>query len=402
MKLKIIIILIFSYLNFTAFGIRDTIIIDSNNTIKLDQNAEKEVVKSLNPSNSIKNKSLDSLNIKEIKDQFFIKKNMRDLDKNSSMNLEYNEIIYTYIEKYLAKSNRLIPKMLGLAPYYFPMIEQKLDKYNLPLELKYLSVVESALNPKARSSSGATGLWQFMYPTGKQYGLNVNSYIDERQDPLKSTEAACAYFLKLYEMFEDWNLVLAAYNAGPGYMKRKMTKTGINNYWELRPYLKKETQGYIPSFLAITYAMTYYQEHGLNILEADIKFKETDTITLRNQCSYYLISDFFCVSEETIIYLNPALKKDIFMKGDIIVLPKDIIMDFVLNEDFFYSFLERVDNKEILINERMVIYLVEKGDYLGKIANEYNISVQDIKEWNNLESDNLAIGKKLILYVPES
>ena len=160
--------------------------------------------------------------------------------------------------------------MLSLSNYYFPIFEQTLDKYDLPLELKYLSIVESALNPNARSKSGARGLWQFMYPTAKEYGLRVTSYIDERLDPFKSTEAACKYFIKLYDLFGDWNLVLAAYNGGPGYIQRKMIATGHDNYWDLRPHLRTETRNYVPKFIAITYLMEFHTNYKFPIDTLDI------------------------------------------------------------------------------------------------------------------------------------
>ena len=174
------------------------------------------------------------------------------------------------------------------------MMEQQLDRFQIPLELKYLSIVESALNPKARSRSGAVGLWQFMYPTGKEYGLKVTSYIDERQDPLKSTIAACNYFEFLYSIFGDWHLVLAAYNGGPGYLKRVMEKTELTNYWDLRPHLRKETQGYVPKFIAISYAMTFYKEHNIEVINSEMDITKNDTISFKKQIPYHLLSEIFC------------------------------------------------------------------------------------------------------------
>ena len=331
-----------------------------------------------------------------------ILKRMQLLDKSSPMDFAFNEINYKYIQKYLGRDIKLISRMLGVSPYYFPMMEQQLDRFQIPLELKYLAIVESALNPKARSYSGATGLWQFMYPTGKEYGLEVTSYIDERQDPLKSTESACVYFVKLYEMFGDWNLVLAAYNGGPGYLKRVMAKTELTDYWDLRPHLRKETQGYVPAFIAVSYVMNFYKQHDIEIYNPNINFTNRDTISFQKQVPYYLFSEMFCVSTETLNYLNPSFKKELLLKGEVICLPEHVIMDIVRNEEYFYVFLERVYNREILINEERVVYSVEKGDYLGKIAKKYNISVPDIKEWNKLYSDNLSIGDTLILYVPKT
>lgn len=326
---------------------------------------------------------------------------LRKLDTYSPMDFSHNKYTQFYIERYLGKDVKLISRMLGASSYYFPMIEQQLDKYQIPLELKYLAIVESALNPKARSKSGATGLWQFMYPTATEYGLKVTSYIDERQDPLKSTIAACEYFVVLYEMFGDWNMVLAAYNGGPGYLKRLIAKKEINNYWDLRPYLRKETQGYVPKFIAMTYVMTYYKEHNIEVYNSNLDIKEIDTFSFKKQASYNLISEFLCVSIETLNYLNPSFKKEILPVGETICLPKEIIMDVVRNEDYFYEYLEKVDNKEILVNEIRLVYVVQKGDYLGKIAKQYGLSVSNIKDWNKMCSDNLSIGDKLILYIPD-
>ena len=326
---------------------------------------------------------------------------LRKLDTYSPMDFSYNKYTQFYIERYLGKDVKLISRMLGVSSYYFPMIEQQLDKHQIPLELKYLAIVESALNPKARSKSGATGLWQFMYPTATEYGLNVTSYIDERQDPLKSTIAACEYFLVLYEMFGDWNMVLAAYNGGPGYLKRLIAKKEINNYWDLRPYLRKETQGYVPKFIAMTYVMTYYKEHNIEVYNSNLNIKEIDTFSFKKQASYNLISESFCVSKETLNYLNPSYKKEILPVRETICLPKEIIMDIVINEDYFYEYLEKVDNKEILVNEIRLVYVVQKGDYLGKIAKQYGLTVSNIKDWNKMHSDNLSIGDKLILYIPD-
>ena len=326
---------------------------------------------------------------------------LRKLDDSSPMDFTYNKYTQFYIDRYLGRDVKLISRMLKISEYYFPMMEQQLDKFQIPLELKYLSIVESALNPKARSRSGATGLWQFMYPTGKEYGLEVTSYIDERQDPLKSTIAACEYFTTLYEMFGDWNLVLAAYNGGPGYLRRLIAKKELNDFWELRQYLRKETQGYVPKFIAVTYVMTYHKEHEIEVYDLNLGIEERDTISFKEQTPYNLISEMFCVSKETINYLNPSFKKEILPKGEIICLPSEVIMDIVINEDYFYEYIDKVENKEILVNEIRLVYEVQKGDYLGKIAKFYGVSVSSIKEWNKMHSDNLSIGDKLILYLPD-
>ena len=330
-----------------------------------------------------------------------IEKRLKKLNEKSPIELVYNSYVEKAINAYLGKNKKLVAKMVGLAPQYFPMFETHLDKYNLPLEFKYLAIVESALNPRAKSRSGAKGLWQFMYPTGKQYNLNVTSYIDQRQDPLKSTEAACQYFAKLYEMFGDWSLVLAAYNGGPGYLSRTMARNGLYNYWDLRRYLRKETRGYVPAFIAVNYVMNYYKEHNIEVERFKEAFIETDTITIKNQIEASVLSKLICLPKETIVELNPSITKEVFPKNTIITLPSDVMMDFVVNETAIYSFVEAVEQEEILINETRLEYVVMQGDYLGKIAKENGVAIHEIRKWNKLKNDNLSVGKKLILFIKE-
>ena len=324
---------------------------------------------------------------------------LRILDENSPMDLAYNEKVHPFIESYIGRNKALISRMQGLKNLYFPLFEQQLDKYNLPLEFKYLAIVESAMNPKAKSHSGATGLWQFMYLTGKQYGLNVTSYMDERQDPLKATEAACVYFEKLYDTFGDWNLVLAAYNGGPGYLQKKINTVGSNDFWVLHPHLRRETRNYIPTFIAVNYAMNYAEEHGISTQKTKIEVGITDTLTLKKQIELKVLAEIICVNKETILYLNPAYKKNIFPKESVVVLPEFAANDFKFNEETNYAFIESVDNKEILIDEERIVYRVHKGDYLGRIAKDHNVHVFELKEWNNLKTTNLDIGDKLVIYV---
>ena len=328
-----------------------------------------------------------------------IKIRLERLNEKSPIDLIYNQYVENSIQYYLGKNKKLISRMLGLAPEYFPMFESELDKYNIPLELKYLAIVESALNPKARSRSGAKGLWQFMYNTGKQYDLSVTSYMDQRQDPLKSTVAACKYFEKLYEMFGDWSLVLAAYNGGPGYLSRTMAKTGLYDYWELRPFLRKETRGYVPAFIAVNYAMNYYKEHNIEVEIPNTPDFQIDTVTLKTQMTFDVLSELICLSKESIAQLNPSMTKEVFPKNTIISLPKEAIRDFIINEDAIYTFTEAVEKKEILVNESRLVYIVKQGDYLGKIAKENGVVLNDIRKWNKLKNDKLKIGKKLVLFV---
>ena len=331
-----------------------------------------------------------------------IKLNLKQLDDMSPMNFIFNDEVLNKIQNYLGRESDLISRMIGVSEYYFPIIEQQLDRFQLPLELKYIAVVESSLNPTARSRSGAVGLWQFMYPTAQEYGLNITSYLDDRQDPLKSTIAACEYFEFLYKMFNDWDLVLAAYNAGPGYINRLMIKTGSDNYWDLRPELSKETQWYVPKFIAISYAMTYYRDYDIQPFSySSFSINEIDTTSFREQAPYYLMSDYFCINNETITYLNPAYKDEILPANSLITLPNNIITDVILNKDSFYEYLSNVYKKVILVNEIMMTYKVVKGDNLSRIAKQFSLNVLDIKKWNNLSSDFLSVGQKLILYVSD-
>ena len=351
---------------------------------------------------------LYSFNLHAFNDQFNKKQNQNSinlrvdsLNSISTINFEYNSFVKLYMDSYLFKDQKLISKMLAISKHYFPIFEQKLDKYNLPLELKYLSVVESSLNTRAKSPSGALGLWQFMYPTAKEYGLRVTSYIDERLDPFKSTEAACKYFIKLYDLFGDWNLVLAAYNGGPGYIQRKMISTGHDNYWDLRPHLRTETRNYVPKFIAITYLMEFHKNYKFPIDTLDITLLNSDTIQIDYQINYKILSKLTCLSEEDISYYNPSFKNNIVPKGSTIVLPKSNIDDYYLNYQEYKVFTQAVDDKEILLDETLINYSVVAGDYLGKIASNYNLKIYQIQNWNNLKSTKLNIGDNLFLYVSD-
>ena len=352
-------------------------------------------------SDSIKPKQINSEKDKKETESDLIQARLKILNEKSPIDLVYNKAVESSINSYLKKNKKLVSRMVGLAPQYFPMFESCLDKYDIPLEFKYLAIVESALNPRARSRSGAKGLWQFMYATGKQYNLNVTSYLDERQDPYKSTEAACQYFAKLYEMFGDWNLVLAAYNGGPGYLSRTMAKTGLYDYWQLRPYLRRETRGYVPAFVAVNYVMNFYQEHGIEIELPQNFIAQTDTITLKTQIEFSVLAELICISKEIISQLNPSITKGVAPKNTNITLPSDVMIDFVVNEQAVYTFIKAVEQKEILINETRFVYVVKQGDYLGKIAQQNDVPINDIRKWNKLKNDKLSVGKKLVLFIKD-
>ena len=341
----------------------------------------------------------DSLRTNKKDNYYLIKKRIKELNKQTPVDLKFNDQVFDYINKYLSTDKKLISKMLAYSEYYFPMMETMLDRYELPLELKYLSIVESGLNPKARSVSGAVGLWQFMYLTGRQYNLSVSSYMDERQDPFKSTESACIYFKTLYERFGDWSLVLAAYNGGPGYIQRKIIDTEVNDYWNLQKHLRTETRNYVPKFIAINYLMTFYKEHNITKDEVKLSFYETDSIKLKKQINLKALMSVTCTTREIIEYLNPSYKRDIFPETAHIVLPKENISDFLLNEESNYKTMSLINDKQVLVDEDRIIYTVLKGDYLGKIAKKYNVNIYNLKKWNKLRTTKINEGDKMVIFV---
>jgi len=293
------------------------------------------------------------------------------------------------------------------------MFEQQLDRYDIPLEIKYLAIVESALNPRAKSHMGATGLWQFMFATGKMHGLDVSSYVDERMDPIKATEAASQYLARLYRIFGDWDLVLASYNSGPGNVSKAIRRSGgSTNYWNLRSHLPRETAGYVPAFLATLYLFEYAKEHDFQPNRPDIAFLETDTLHVKQMLSFDQISSATGVDKELLQFLNPSYKLDIipFVEDEdySLRLPRHSVGLFVNNEDVIYNFAktELVEKEKELpkniIAEDKIRYRVKSGDYLGKIAQKYGVGISNIKSWNNLRGNKLKIGQYLTIYSGKS
>ena len=328
------------------------------------------------------------------------------LNSKTPFGLVYNQEVKTQINIFANIHRNHISRMLGKANYYFPLFESQLDKFDLPLEFKYLAIVESALKPHARSRSAATGLWQFMYTTGKIYNLNVTSYLDERSDPLKSTIAACEYFTFLYKMFNDWELVLAAYNGGPGYVSRAMRKSGAKDYWSVRPYLKEETQNYVPKFIAVNYIMNYASEHNIYPKPYKLNIAETDTLSINQSMTFEVLSKTLGIDIELIKELNPMYKRNLIPVSinstAVIRLPYNAVATFINNSDSIYAYSESLQEKYVAV-DAPIVHRVNKGEYLGKIANKYHTTIGRIKNWNNLSSDNLSIGQKLVIYVnPDS
>jgi membrane-bound lytic murein transglycosylase D len=317
---------------------------------------------------------------------------------------------------------------MAISEYYFPMFEEAFAKGNVPLEIKYLSIVESALNPKAVSRMGATGLWQFMYHTGKQYNLKIDSYVDERSDPLKSTAAAAKYMSNMYAVFGDWELVLASYNSGPGNVSKAIRRSGgKQSYWDIRKYLPKETQGYVPAFLATMYLYEYHKEHGIKADKAVVQHFATDTIMIKKQMSFKQIADLLDVPVSQLQLLNPSYKLNVVPfyhdENHYIRLPREKIAAFVSNEDKMYAYVQHeIDRKEnpfeysstvakndenmtetkTISRSKTKYYKVRRGDNLGSIANKYDVDIAEIKKWNRLRSNTIAYGKTLKIISTEN
>lgn len=338
-------------------------------------------------------------------DDYTFEARLAKLDAVSPFDLVYNPHVRGFIDLYLNRKRELMSRMLALSQLYYPMFEQVLDRYNIPLELKHLAVIESALNPNARSKAGAQGLWQFMYPTGKMYGLNVNSYIDERSDPYKATVAAAEYLKTLYGLFNDWQMVLAAYNAGPGTISKAIRRSGgKKTYWEIRPFLPRETQGYVPAFIAANYAMNYYAEHNIYPAVPKKTYFEVDTVVLKEQMSFSQISLSLDIPYDEVKYFNPQYRKDIVPAGgNALCLPKQKIGFFLTNEQEIYAAIKAQTQTEVasVVKEVQLTHVVKSGQRLSDIARKYGVSVADIKSWNYIGKKGIRPGKKLVIYVPK-
>jgi len=346
-------------------------------------------------------------------DDSLIAKRIDIMNINSPFEYKYNQDVKQWIKYYL-KHKQFLGRVIGLGELYFPIFEETFSKYEVPLELKYLAIVESALNPNAKSRAGAVGLWQFMYRTGLLYDLNVTSYVDDRRDPYKSTEAAARHMRDLYDIYHDWALVLAAYNAGAGRVNKAVLNSGgKTNYWEILPYLPAETRNYVPAFIAVSYIMSYYKD--LNIVPSPPKFKdvEIDTIAIKHNTNLKTISDFFEIPYEDLKFLNPQYIKDIIPSSEnqiyCIRIPKKYQMQFYSKEKAFYDTLlaqrtitvdtNITKNVPALQNTGNVIYhKVQRGETLSGIAAKYRVTVSDIKRWNNLKSNMIYVGQKLKIY----
>ena len=328
--------------------------------------------------------------------------------------LTYNAQVKEYIDLYAVNKRGLTERVMGLANLYFPMFEQILDQQSLPLEFKYLSIVESALNPTAVSRVGATGLWQFMLNTGKFYNLKVNSFVDERRDPYKSTLAACQYFKDMYKIYNDWLLVIAAYNCGAGNVNKAIARSGgKTTFWEISSFLPRETRGYVPAFVAVTYLMNHSSEHNLTAVSPVASYFEFDTVMVNHKITLREIADAINSPVELLSFLNPMYRKGVIPHGNepfVLKLPTGKINTYLANQETIFKLSIELENAAMLANGTLndpsyiskvekKYYKVKNGERLAAIADRFNCSTSDIKKWNKLKSAKLKSGQKLVLFV---
>ena len=328
---------------------------------------------------------------------------------NAYITLPYNETVKNYIILYSEKMPTKMAHMLALADYYMPIFEETFNKYNMPQELKYMAVIESALNPVAVSRAGAKGMWQFMYSTARNYGLKINSYVDERLDPVKSADAAARYLQDAYRIFGDWNLAISSYNCGPGNVNKAIRRAGGNkDFWAIYEYLPRETRGYVPAFVGAMYAFRYYKEYGLVPENLEMP-AHVDTFAINRNLHFMQVSELVGVPLDLLRDMNPQYIHDVIPGNEgasILRLPSQFTTAFIDHEDSVYTYRQKeLFSPATLENLRnagtsstQLTYVVKKGDYLGKIAARNGVSVSQIKQWNNLRSNNLRIGQRLVIY----
>ncbi len=337
------------------------------------------------------------------------KQRIAALNLHTPIELVFNNHVKSFIELYAQRRRDLTQRIMGLSYVYFPMFEEVLDRYDIPLEMKYLAVIESALNPTAGSHMGARGLWQFMYGTGRVYDLRVTSMVDDRHDPYKSTVAAAEHLRDLYQIYEDWFLVLAAYNAGAGNVNRAIRRAGgIRDYWAVWPFLPRETRSYVPAFIAVNYVMNHPAEHNLYPLHPGMVMQGTDTVTVREVLHFDQLHEMLGIPMEDIKFFNPQFRREIIPASAenpyVIRIPSEFIGPFLNREEELYAFktkkgLEREKLLEQIesISDRS-IHVVRSGENLGLIAQRYRVSVNQLRTWNNLRSNTIYPGQRLTVY----
>ena len=355
--------------------------------------------------------------LKKLPDSVYIK---RLSEIVSPIPFVFNKKVRSYIELYTLRRREQVQGMLGLSEYYFPMFEAALDARNMPLELKYLPVIESALNPRAFSRAGASGLWQFMYYTGKRYGLEINSFIDERKDPAKSTASAVHFLQDLHKIYDDWLLVIAAYNCGPGNVNKAIRRAGgKRDFWKIYYHLPRETRGYVPAFIAAAYTMTYAEEHHLYAAPSGLPVT-TDTIMITKPLHFKQVAEMMNIKLEYLRDLNPQYRRDVIPVGKKaypLRLGFDYLTDFVAIEDTIYNYNKAKyfpDGKLVVSPSKTyytpvvpkgsgkVYYTVKQGDAIGLIAQWFHVRTSDLRYWNNIRRNLIRVGQKLVVYVPKN
>ena len=327
---------------------------------------------------------------------------------NSFISLPYNDIVKNYIILYSEKMPTKMAHMLGLCQYYMPIFDETFNKHDLPEELKAMAIIESAMNPLAVSRAGAKGMWQFMYATAKMYGLHIDSFVDERMDPFKAADAAARYLQDAYEIFGDWNLAIASYNCGAGNVNKAIRRSGGKRaFWDIWPYLPRETRGYVPAFVGALYAMTYYKEHGIKPEAVEMPI-HVDTFKINKQLHLKQVAELTGAPLEELKNLNPQYRHDIIpgnSKEYILRLPYTYTNAFIEHEDSVYThkydeFFNPTTIKKIQdgADEERIVYVVKNGDYLGRIASRNRCTVAQIKRWNGLKSNNIRVGQRLVIY----
>ena len=341
-----------------------------------------------------------------------IEKRLKKIE--STIPLNFNTRVKSFVDYFTVRDREYTKMVLRRSTYYFPIFEEILAKHQLPDELKYLAIVESGLNSTARSWAAAVGLWQFIYYTGRTYGLHADWYVDERMDPVKATEAAAKYIRSLYNMFGDWELALAAYNCGPGNVRKAIRRSGYKRkFWDIYRYLPRETRGYVPQFVAITYAFNHTEEHNLLLDETEFLHPmATDTIMVRNFCNLSTLGKLIGACEEDIEFLNPSIKRKAVPQSTkyfSIRIPADKMEIFAANRIAILDSASKTGKKELEYLARntvgstygrdKIIHRVRSGDVLGRIAQRYHVRVSDIKKWNNLRSNTIRVGQRLNIWL---
>lgn len=334
---------------------------------------------------------------------------------HSIVELSFNSTVRNYINVYTRRRRGQVCIMLGLADYYFPLFEAVLNRYQLPLELRILPIVESALNPRAVSRMGATGLWQFMYSTGRRYGLTINSYVDERRDPMLATEAAARYLRDLYAIYGDWTLVIAAYNCGPGNVNKAIRRAdGKTNYWDIYYFLPRETRGYVPAFIGATYAMAYHDLHNIPKCPTKIPMY-SDTLYTHGRLHLEQVAHVLNLPIDLLRDINPQYKHDLLPSetANMLRLPIGKIGEFIERENEIRAYKDSLYLIAPLVREPLVVrgidvgvpgkgqaikYKVRQGDVLGAIARRYGVSVRQLREWNGISGNMIRTGQTLLIY----